>query len=87
MIENTRQDWSVGATVHVGFLRGFVVRAVVPTPGDYAPDAYLLERGRKLYRFVPHKGLELLDTPAELPTPQEVRARAVLARAIERARS
>lgn len=57
MIKNSKQDWSEGRTVKVGFMTLVVVCAVA-TPGDYAPDAYLLRNinGTKLYSFVPHKG-------------------------------
>lgn len=51
-----KQDWSVGATVKVGFLT-LKVEAKVPTPGDYLPDAYVLSRGTDFYTFVPHNGL------------------------------
>lgn len=59
MINKTKQDWSIGATVKVGFLV-LVVVAAVPTPGDCLPDAYVLRNatGTKLYEFVPHNGLE-----------------------------
>jgi catalase len=32
----------------------------IPTPGDYAPDAYLLINAAQtqLYKFVPHNGVE-----------------------------
>ena len=52
-----RQDWSVGKTVHVGFLY-LVVLSKVATPGDHKPDAYVLTgRGGQTYSFVPHRGL------------------------------
>jgi hypothetical protein len=59
MIRNTQQNWTPGATVKVGFLTLRVVRAIA-TPGDHAPDEYLLEslKGDKVYSFVPHNGLE-----------------------------
>ncbi|MGH8219949.1 MAG: hypothetical protein ACREUT_15510 [Steroidobacteraceae bacterium] len=62
MITRSKQCWEVGSEVRVGFLT-LTVRAALPTPGDYAPDAYLLSNaaGDKLYRFVPHKGLERLS--------------------------
>ena len=60
-----KQDWSIGATVKVGFTP-LVVADKIPTPGDFAPDAFLLvnHAGTQLYRFVPHCGLEKI-TPAE----------------------
>lgn len=59
MIDKSSQCWEVGEWVRVGFLR-LRITAKVPTPGDYAPDAYLLTdtTGTKVYRFVPHNGLE-----------------------------
>jgi hypothetical protein len=40
-----------------------VVKAAIATPGDFAPDAYILanKAGTQLYKFVPHKGLEKLS--------------------------
>ncbi len=63
MITKTKQSWAVGATVNVGFL-SLVVKAAIPTPGDYAPDSYILvnQAGTQLYRFVPHKGVEKIST-------------------------
>lgn len=59
MISKSKQNWTVGATVKVGFL-SLVVRAAVATPGDFLPDAYILANsaGTQLYKFVPHNGLE-----------------------------
>ena len=59
MITNTKQNWQVGSIVKVGFMTLRVMLAV-PTPGDYAPDAYLLTNmnGTQLYKFVPHNGVE-----------------------------
>lgn len=61
---SARQSWQVGDTVRVGFMSGLEVVAKIPTPGDYAPDAYALWQpgtGR-FYRFVPHNGLSRCDT-------------------------
>lgn len=44
MITKTRQNWTSGQTVKVGFLSLMVVQAI-PTHGDYAPDAYLRLEG------------------------------------------
>ena len=65
MIRNTKQNWSVGNTVKVGFL-SLIVLAAVPTPGDYLPDAYILSNAgsTRFYKFVPHNGLECI-TEAE----------------------
>jgi hypothetical protein len=52
------QNWTIGSTVNVGFLKGLKVLAKIPTPGDYAPDAYALQASNgNFYRFVPHNGL------------------------------
>ncbi|WP_257819673.1 hypothetical protein [Burkholderia glumae] len=65
MIKNSKQSWEAGSTVKVGFL-SLTVKAVVPTPGDHAPDAYILinAAGTQLYKFVPHNGVEKI-TPLE----------------------
>ena len=59
MINRSKQNWTTGSTVKVGFLN-LVVKAAVATPGDYLPDAYILANaaGTQLYKFVPHNGLE-----------------------------
>ena len=61
-----RQTWNEGDTVKVGFIIGLEVVKRVPTPGDYAPDAYALWQPAtgRFYRFVPHKGIERRDTLA-----------------------
>lgn len=62
MIRNSSQVWEVGETVKIGFLWLRITRKE-PTPGDFAPDAYYLtdKTGTKVYRFVPHKGLERMQ--------------------------
>lgn len=58
-LRKSKQDWTPGSTVKVGFMSLEVVECI-PTPGDYAPDAYRLwnpKNGNK-YTFVPHNGLE-----------------------------
>lgn len=61
MITKSKQCWEIGEVVKVGFLR-LRVTEKQPTPGDYAPDAYLLcglgSASDRVYRFVPHNGLE-----------------------------
>ncbi|TCG09349.1 hypothetical protein BZM27_05985 [Paraburkholderia steynii] len=59
MITKSKQDWSIGATVKVGFL-SLTVKAAIATPGDFAPDAYILvnKAGTQIYKFVPHNGVE-----------------------------
>lgn len=60
MITNSKQNWIPGNTVKVGFL-SLQVLACIPTPGDFAPDAYLLASKKVFYSFVPHNGLTKLD--------------------------
>lgn len=62
MITKTRQNWTAGQTVKVGFL-SLVVKGAVATPGDSLPDAYILanQAGTQLYKFVPHFGLEKIN--------------------------
>ena len=59
MITKSTQIWEPGNLVKVGFLN-LVVVAKIPTPHDHAPDAYLLTNvpGDKIYKFVPHFGVE-----------------------------
>ena len=56
-ITNSKQDWTPGAIVKVGFLKLRVIscEAVI----DGLPDIYTLESldGRKHYEFIPHNGL------------------------------
>lgn len=61
MITKSKQNWTTGQTVKVGFLSLMVVQCI-PTPGDYAPDAYILinQAQTQLYKFVPHNGVEKL---------------------------
>lgn len=61
MITNSRQDWSVGATVRVGFLKLRVVSARAEY--DWKPDIYTLESldGSRQYEFIPHHGLERIN--------------------------
>lgn len=62
MIRNSKQAWEIGEMVKVGFLT-LKVLAKVPTPGDYAPDAYVLGSAKGgIYRFVPHNGLNKFDS-------------------------
>jgi hypothetical protein len=66
MIRRTSQQWQVGEVVSVGFLR-LRVTDLEPTPGDYKPDAYRLcglgKDASRVYRFVPHFGLERIKQP------------------------
>jgi hypothetical protein len=57
MISNSKQNWSIGNIVKVGFLKLRVVgvRAVK----DGLPDIYNMESvdGQRKYEFIPHSGL------------------------------
>lgn len=57
MIKHTRQSWSVGSVVKVGFLSLRVLGAEAVKDG--LPDIYTLESldGAKRYQFIPHNGL------------------------------
>lgn len=70
MITRTRQNWSPGSTVKVGFLR-LRVLASIATPGNYRPDEYALESldGRAYYRFTPHHGIVRVDDRAAAVEP------------------
>lgn len=65
------QDWSIGDAVKVGFLTGLTIIAKIPTPGDYAPDAWVLQQrtSGRFYRFVPHHGIERRDSLADAKLP------------------
>lgn len=56
MESKTKQNWTAGATVKVGFLTLLVV-AKIATPGDGLLDAYILASKTAFYEFVPHNGL------------------------------
>lgn len=86
MITKSKQCWEVGAAVKVGFLT-LTVRAAIATPGDSLPDAYILTNaaGTKLYRFIPHNGLEAVtveDARMQVAN-AEYRAASMAATAIE----
>ncbi|WP_458763544.1 hypothetical protein [Cupriavidus basilensis] len=61
MRKQAKQSWEVGQQVKVGFLAGLTVVAKIPTPGDFAPDAYVLVRGEQFYAFVPHNGISKIE--------------------------
>jgi hypothetical protein len=90
MITKTRQNWTAGQTVKVGFL-SLVVKASIATPGDFLPDAYILANlaGSQLYKFVPHNGLEEIttDDARELLAAAERHAARTAAEAIAKAAS
>ncbi len=60
MITRTKQNWTPGQTVKVGFM-SLMVTKIIPTPGDYRPDQYRLvnPKSGKAYIFTPHHGLEI----------------------------
>ncbi len=61
MITNTKQDWSIGKLVNVGFLKGLKVIAY-RTEYDGLPDIYTLEaKNGNLYEFIPHVGLSRIN--------------------------
>ncbi|MGA7781129.1 MAG: hypothetical protein WCA85_25945 [Paraburkholderia sp.] len=88
MIKNSKQSWEVGSTVKVGFL-SLTVKAAIATPGDFAPDAYILvnAKGTQFYKFVPHNGVEKIDAieARELIADAWVRTDKVAAAAVQRA--
>ena len=57
MITNSKQNWSPGNVVKVGFLSLRVLSARAEY--DWMPDIYTLESldGRRRYEFIPHNGL------------------------------
>ncbi|KKN77060.1 hypothetical protein LCGC14_0363990 [marine sediment metagenome] len=56
-ITRTKQDWSIGAIVKVGFLSLRVLSHRAEYDG--LPDIYTLESidGSRQYEFIPHNGL------------------------------
>lgn len=60
-ITHSKQQWTVGSRVKVGFLT-LTVTDLEPTPGDGMPDIYHLkaDNGRR-YEFRPHYGLERIS--------------------------
>ena len=57
-ISNSKQNWTVGQTVKVGFM-ALTISAIIPTPGDYRPDQYEMVSAKGVkYVFTPHFGLE-----------------------------
>jgi hypothetical protein len=57
-VKRTRQNWSIGSKVKIGFLTLEIVN-FTPTPKDYRPDVYTLKNEKgQLYTFTPHYGLK-----------------------------
>ncbi len=68
-IQRSRQTWTPGSQVKIGFL-SLKVLNVIPTPGDHRPDKYILTDGKgNVYEFTPYLGLEKVHS-APIP-PQE----------------
>ena len=90
MITSSKQSWEIGQAVKSGFMT-LVVKAKVATPGDYLPDAYILTNvtGTKLYKFVPHNGLQSItvDEARDLMEAAKAHAARVAAQAIAKAAS
>ena len=90
MIKNSKQNWTTGSTVKVGFLT-LIVKAAIATPGDHLPDVYFLSNvaGTKFYEFTPHVGLQSVTVEdaaarvAQFREQIEVIAAAEAARAIK----
>jgi hypothetical protein len=57
MINRSKQDWSIGSTVKVGFMTLIVDEVVAVKDG--LPDIYYLHspRNGSRYEFIPHNGL------------------------------
>jgi len=67
--QKSKQNWKVGEAVKVGFLT-LTIDEIIPTPGNYEPDAYLMSRIGKdavtRYLFVPHNGLHKVKTRSDV---------------------
>lgn len=61
MITNTKQSWTKGQSVKVGFMTLEVVGDI--SSSHYMPDAYLLKSSKGVfYSFTPYNGLSKLDS-------------------------
>jgi len=62
MAHGTKQDWTPGSIVRVGFLKLMVLRKENERDSKYDPYGYILSNltGTKNYRFTPYNGLESL---------------------------
>jgi catalase len=90
MSKTSKQEWTAGSTVKVGFLT-LVVVAKIATPGDFKPDAYILKNsaGTQLYKHVPFNGVEKLsvgEAQALIAAQEEAAARATY-RALAKAKA
>lgn len=61
MVNNSRQNWTPGSTVKVGFMTLRIVSARAVKDG--LPDIYVLESldSTKWYEFIPHNGLRRIE--------------------------
>lgn len=61
MVQNSRQNWTLGAMVKVGFMTLRIVSARAVKDG--LPDIYVLESldSTKVYEFIPHNGLRRIE--------------------------
>jgi hypothetical protein len=93
MSRNSKQDWTVGQTVRVGFMSLGVV-AALEAAGDGNPGAYILTNGTQLYSFVPHNGVskitdeqavEMCEESKRISAARAARAQAQVARVSENA--
>ena len=58
MINRSKQNWTIGNKVNIGFLKGLEIVSIELTPGDSLPDIYHLISGTGIkYAFTPHNGL------------------------------
>ncbi len=55
-IKSTKQNWSVGEIINVGFMKGFKIEEICAVK-DFLPDIYILSRNGKWYEFIPHNRL------------------------------
>lgn len=83
MITNSKQKWSVGQTVNIGFMKGLTVKAALAT-GEYLVSN---AASTKLYSFTPHDGIRAvsIEEARELMAEAEAYAARVAARAISNA--
>ena len=60
-VSNSKQDWTIGKVVKVGFLELRILKCDAVFDG--MPDIYTLEslNGRRTYEFIPHNGLNRIS--------------------------
>lgn len=57
--KRTKQNWTIGSTVKVGFMSLEVIDTLAVKDG--LPDLYLMRKGNVYYEFIPHNGLSRLN--------------------------